>query len=192
MSINAALNKISQIIQNNVDPDTKNIDGLFGQLYPAIREIAQRELGKLNPGQQVSATMLVNECYLKLKISQPKQFQNQKHFYNTVARCMRFYLIDLVRKHFRLKRQGIHTELQVSQVVGDPDITVQLLELNDVLDQLEQIDPELAHITQLRYFVGMTLQEIAEIYQTNTNHIFKQWKIAQSYLINLLEDLPSE
>ena len=188
MSTASALKQITQIITEGFSKSGDGVDDVFKQLYPNIKQLAQSELYKLNPGQQISPTMLVNECYIKLKTAQPMAFEGRQHFFNTVARCMRYYLVDLVRSHNRQKRKGEQTEFKVSQVMGDNDIALQLLELNDALDRLEAIDPELARITQLRFFSGMTLEEIAELYHTNKHDIYKKWTIAQSFLVTLLDE----
>ncbi len=186
MSTQTALNKITGIIESSGSDGC--YDDLFSQLYPAIKMLAQAQLNKLNPGQQLTPTVLANECYLKLKSRSSKPFASQQHFYHTVSRCMRFYLVDMVRNHHRLKRQGKTTELQISQFADDKDISMQLLELNDIIGRLEIIDKELAEITQLKFFSGMTFDEIADLYNCSASHIHKKWGIAKSLLINLLEE----
>lgn len=188
MNTTSVLKQITQIISEGFAQPEKGVDDVFEQLYPNIRRLAQTELYKLNPGQQISPTMLVNECYIKLKTAQPMHFEGRQHFFNTVARCMRYFLVDLVRNHNRQKRKGEQTEFKVSQVVGDSDIALQLLDLNDALDRLEQIDAELARITQLRFFSGMTLEEIGKLYKTNKHDIYKKWTMAQSFLVTLLDE----
>ena len=182
--------KLRQTVTNILNEHLSDgaCDELFNKMYPSIKVLARHELSKLNPGQQLSPTLLVNECYLKLKLGDAYSFKSKKHFYNTVARCMRFFLVDTVRQHYRLKRQGVHTELQLSQVAGDEDIALDLLILNDVIDQLDSIDPELAMITQYKFFSGLTFEEIAEIYECSISHVFKQWNMARSFLVTLLED----
>lgn len=183
------LDNITQVINNKDSGWDVKMDKAFNLLYPFIRKLAQMELSKLNPGDHISPTVLANECYIKLKTSAPMDFQSRQHFYNTVARCMRYFLIDLVRNHNRHKRKGQHTELNISQIVGESEISMQLLELDEALQQLESIDLELANITQLRFFSGMTLEEISELYGTNKNNIYSKWLTAKSLLINLIEDV---
>lgn len=180
------LNKITQIAEE--DFSGSSYDELFNKLYPSIKQLAHYELVKLNPGQQFTPTALVNECYLKLKSGQNQQYDNKKHFYNTVARCMRFFLVDIVRSHNRKKRKGEHTDFSVSQVEGNDGIAIELLELDNALQQLEEINPDLANITMMRYFSGMTLDEIAQTYDCSKSHIHKQWTIARAYLVNILEE----
>ena len=163
-------------------------DELFHKLYPHIKQLAHYELMKLNPGQRLTPTVLVSECYLKLKSNHKKNYQSKKHFYNTIARCMRFFLVDIVRSHHRQKRKGEHTDFSVSQIVGSDDVAIELLELDDALNQLEEINPDLANITIMRYFSGMTLDEIAQTYGCSKSHIHKQWTMARAYLVNILEE----
>jgi len=180
------LSKITQIVEEDITNSSS--DELFNKLYPSIKQLAHYELMKLNPGQQLTPTVLVNECYLKLRSNNIQKYQNKKHFYNTVARCMRFFLVDLVRSHHRKKRKGEYTDFSVSQVVGNDDIAMELLELDNALQQLEEINPDLANITIMRYFSGMTLNEIAQTYECSKSHIHKQWTVARALLVNILEE----
>ena len=180
------LNKITQIADESFSG--VGYDELFNKLYPSIKQLAHYELMKLNPGQQLTPTALVSECYIKLKAGQTQKYDNKKHFYNTVARCMRFFLVDIVRSHHRQKRKGEHTNFSVSQIIGNDGVAVELLELDDALNQLEEINADLANITIMRYFSGMTLEEIAETMGCSKSHIHKQWTIARAYLVNILEE----
>lgn len=163
-------------------------DELFDRLYPAIKALARQELLKLNPGQHMTPTVLVNECYLKFKLQGHYSFENQQHFYHTAARCMRFFLIDNLRHHQRMKRQGQETAFQHSQVQGDKDIALDMMLLDDALQQLEVIDPALAELTSLKFFSGMTFAEMAEIYDCSTSQVHKRWQVARALLMNLIED----
>jgi len=186
MDINISINKLSQIAEENLSGS--GYDELFNKLYPSIKQLAHYELMKLNPGQQLTPTALVNECYLKLKSGENQQYQSKKHFYNTVARCMRFFLVDIVRSHHRQKRKGEHTDFSISQIEGNDGIAIELLELDDALKQLEEINSDLANITMMRYFSGMTLGEIAQTYGCSKSHIHKQWTVARALLVNILEE----
>ncbi len=184
------LNKITQIAEESIAASGN--DELFNKLYPSIKQLAHYELMKLNPGQQLTPTALVSECYIKLSAGQPQNYANKKHFYNTVARCMRFFLVDIVRSHHRQKRKGEHTDFSVSQIVGNDGIAMELLELDDALNQLEEINPDLANITIMRYFSGMTLEEIAATLGCSKSHIHKQWTIARAFLVTILEESEGE
>ena len=183
------LQRITQIAEESVADSS--YEELFNKLYPSIKQLAQYELMKLNPGQQLTPTALVSECYIKLSSGQPKHYDNKKHFYNTVARCMRFFLVDIVRSHHSQKRKGQHTDFSVSQIQGNDGIAMELLELDDALKQLEEINSDLANITIMKYFSGMTLEEIAKVFDCSKSHVHKQWTIARAYLVNILEESKS-
>lgn len=186
MQIN--LDNVTQFINQADLDDQQVLNDLFELLYGKVKQLAGIQLNKLNPNESISATQLVHECYLKLNNSQNLSIKNRNHFYSLSARCMRFYLVDLVRQAHSQKNEGINTELKVTQIIQQEDLDFKLLELDRLLKQLEQIDEDLAAITELKFFGGFTFDEIAEIKDQPKSTVFKQWTMAKSYLINLIEE----
>ncbi|WP_198538331.1 ECF-type sigma factor [Marinicella sediminis] len=186
MQIN--LDNVTQFINQANLEDQKVLNDLFDLLYDKVKQLASIQLNKLNPNESISATQLVHECYLKLNNSKSLSIKNRNHFYSLSARCMRFYLVDLVRQAHNQKNEGIHTELKVTQLIQQDDLDFKLLELDRLLEQLEQIDEELASITELKFFGGFTFDEIADIKGQPKSTVFKRWTMAKSYLINLIEE----
>lgn len=181
------IQEITQLINQNENLSANQSDMLFESLYPKVKQLAMYQLHKINPGQHISATVLVNECYLKLKQSKFLKVNNRIHFYSVVARSMRQFLIDLIRTQNTHKRKGVEVTLNASQAEIDTSLDIQLLDLNRALNQLKDIDKELADITELRFFAGLSLEEIAELYNKKLSQIYTQWKVAQAMLNNLME-----
>lgn len=186
MQIN--LDNVTQFINESNLDDQAVLNELFELLYAKVKQLANIQLNKLNPNESMSATQLVHECYLKLNNSQNISIKNRNHFYSLSARCMRFYLVDLIRQAHHQKNQGINTELKITQLVQEEDLDLKLLELDRLLDKLLLIDEELASITELKFFGGFTFDEIADMKNQPKSTIFKKWTMAKSYLINLIED----
>ena len=186
MQIN--IENVTQFINQADMGNQKVLNELFELLYSKVKQLASIQLNKLNPNEIMSATQLVHECYLKLNNSQNLSIKNRNHFYSLSARCMRFYLVDLIRQINSQKNEGQITELRITQLIQEENMDFKLLELDRLLDKLFQIDEELASITELKFFGGFTFDEIAEMKEEPKSNIFKKWTMAKSYLINLTEE----
>ncbi|WP_395376993.1 ECF-type sigma factor [Marinicella sp. W31] len=183
-----SFDNITQFLDQKNINEAEVFNEVFEILYPKIKQLANIQLNRLKPDESLSPTQLVHECYLKLNDVDSLSVQNRNHFYSLSARCMRFYLVDLVRQANSQKNRGHHTELKLTQIVTDEDINIQLLELDMLLTQLAEIDQELAVITELKFFGGFTFDEIAEIQDAPKSTIFKKWLMAKSFMVNLLEE----
>jgi RNA polymerase sigma factor (TIGR02999 family) len=190
MQIN--LDNVTQFINQSDLDDQIVLNELFELLYTKVKQLASIQLNKLNPNQSLNATQLVHECYLKLNNSENLSIKNRNHFYSLSARCMRFYLVDLIRQSNNQKNYGIDTELKITQLVKEDNLDIKLLELDRLLDQLFEIDEELGNITELKFFGGFTFDEIADMKEVPKSTIFKKWTMAKSFLINMIDEQKSE
>jgi RNA polymerase sigma factor (TIGR02999 family) len=178
--------QITQILSNNIN-SKETLNQVFELMYPEIKKIANSQLYKLNTGQTITPTVLVNECYLKLHKPDNLSITNRKHFICTVAKCMRQFLVDKVRSNNRHKRAGQKVDDSLTQMIGSDDIDFQLMEINEILTKLEKIDTDLAEIVELRFFSGNSLIEIAEIQQVSKRTIIRKWNMAKSFISALSE-----
>ncbi len=165
-----------------------SINQSFTALYPEIKKIAHAQLHKLQPGKTITATVLVNECYLKLQHKMTLSVKDDKHFFCLIAQCMKQYLIDEIRGKNRSKRNvALQTSL-VSQVVGDKNINVKLLEVIRAIDQLEQINPALAELVNLHCFGGFTFTELSHALNKSKRQLLRKWQVAKTMIVTLLEE----
>lgn len=179
---------ITQLLESEDYSQKQNIDKLFHILYSEIRKIANSQLNKIKPGHGLSPTVLVNECYLKLNMSDNLQLKNRKHFYCIAAKCMRYYLMDLLKSYKSQKREGIHTVLTLTKLTGEENMEFELVILDEALNDLEKIDETMARIVELRFYWGFSLDEIADIFETSKSKVYQQWLMAKSLLLNLIDD----
>lgn len=180
-------NHITKILSGKVNgKDT--LDQVFNIMYPEIKRLANSQLARLNTGQTITPTVLVNECYMKLVKPDSLSFENRKHFICTVAKCMRQFLVDKVRQNMRLKRAGEISHQPLTQLIGQKDVDFKLLEIDEIITKLELIDPKLAQLAELRFFSGHSLQEIADIQKVSKRTILRKWKITKSFIVSLSED----
>lgn len=160
----------------------ESIGELFTALYPEIKKLARAQLNRLRVGETITPTVLVNECYLRLIKPTSLSFENQKHFTYTVARCMRHYLVDRVKKKYRLKRSGHFTNSSITSIIGKDDVNIELLELDKAIEHLDEINPELAKLVILRFFSGFSMLEIAKMQGVSRSTIIRQWNIAKTHI----------
>jgi len=173
--------------KEKVDDKPKSIDKAFTNLYPEIKKIAQAQLNRLQPGKTITATVLVNECYLKLNKKIKLNVSSEKHFYCLVAKCMKQFLIDEIRGQNRNKRNAALKTNLISQIVGAQNINIQLIEIIHTVDQLESIDSELAELVNLHCYGGFTFDELSITLNKSKRQLIRKWQVAKTIIISLLE-----
>lgn len=179
---------ITKIINSDALKAGKKVDWLFEQLYPEVKKIANAQLRKLGASTETTATMLVNECFIKLKNIKDIDLKNRRHFYSLTSRCMRFYLVDLFRQQQSQKNSGIHTVMATEGVAEEAMMQVDVLVLDKALSELEVIDDYLAKVVELKFFGGFSFDEMAEILESTKGQIYQKWLMAKSILTSLIED----
>ena len=182
--MNTAALKPTKIKSNK---ETDSIDKAFTNLYPEIKKIAQAQLNRLQPGKTITATVLVNECYLKLNNKIKLNVSSEKHFYCLVAKCMKQFLIDEIRGQKRSKRNAALKTNLISQIVGAQNINVQLIEIIHTVDQLESINKDLAELVNLHCFGGFTFDELSITLKTSKRQLIRKWQVAKTIIISLLD-----
>jgi len=164
------------------------MDQAFSELYPEIKLIAHAQVNRLQPGQTITATVLVNECYLKLQNKLTIDVHDEKHFFCLIAQCMKHYLIDQIRSKNRNKRNAALQTSLVTQMIGDKNINIKLIEVIHAIDQLEIIDSEMAEIVNLHCFGGFTFEELSPILNKSKRQLIRKWQVIKTVIISLLDE----
>jgi RNA polymerase sigma factor (TIGR02999 family) len=163
--------------------DVHALDRLLPLVYAELRQIAARRLRGERAGHTLQPTALVHEAYLRLVEQRNVDWQDRAHFYGVAAQVMRRVLVDHARRHAARKRgDGAHrVPLEdVVQVLAAPDTSV--LGLDQALTRLEQVDPSLAQIVELRAFGGMTIEEAAHVLKVSPSTAKREWRTAKAWL----------
>ncbi len=158
----------------------------FIELYPEIKQIAHAQVNRLQPGQTITATVLVNECYIKLQNRFNLKINDEKHFFCLVAQCMKHYLIDEIRGKSRNKRNAALQTSLITQLIGEQNVNIQLIEIIHAVDQLESIDLEMAELVNLHCFGGFTFDELSHILNKSKRQLLRKWQVAKTVIISLL------
>lgn len=162
-------------------------------LYNELRQLAGRYLGQERPGHTLQPTALVHELYLRLFTpSAPLAWQDRAHFFAVAAQTLRRILVDHARAHRAEKRGGGQVKLSLTAAAGwaeskDED----LLAVDEALQRLAQSQPRAAQVVELRFFAGMTEDEISDVLRVSTITVKRDWKFARAWLLSTLGSRPS-
>lgn len=159
------------------------LDALLPLVYAELRRVARGYLRHEKPGQTLQATALVHEAYLRLLGEAHVSWQNRAHFCAIAANSMRQILIEQARRRKALKRGGNVDRISVDEgLVAAPDVGVDVLALDEALDRLAALDAARARIVELKYFGGLTVEEIAEVTGTSPATVKRGWALARAWL----------
>lgn len=162
-------------------------DKLYPMAYAELRRLAASMLRSQRAGHTLQATALVHEAYLKLLGSEAPSFTSRSHFFAVAARMMRQILVDHARKHLAHKRGAGAQQVPWEDAIAYSAPRAQdLLDLHEALEELERVDERKSSVIEMRYFAGMTAQEIAESLQISTPTVTRDLRVAQAWLSSRL------
>lgn len=155
-------------------------------MYDELRRLARAFMRRERPGQTLQATALVHEAYLRLA-GAGTPWTDRKHFLGIAARSMRQILVDRARARGAEKRwAGMDRVSLTESLVGAANEDAMLPALDEALTRLEALDPEQARIVELRYFVGLGIEETAEALDISPATLKRRWALARAWLFKEL------
>ena len=184
--------EVTELLNALCHGQTGENDPLVSVVWSELRKIAGARLASESAKHTLQPTALVNEVFVRL-LARPDEttasaegsyWQNRSHFYGAASEAMRRILVDHARKKKSQKRGGNAKRLQGVDDLCDHRIADydEILDVNDALEQLEQAHPEKARLVKLRYFVGMTIPQAAEIMDISTATANRYWAFARAWL----------
>ena len=164
-------------------------DGLFDTLYAELHRLARRELRRNGPVGDLGVTTLLHEAYLAISSREGTVFVDHARFMGYAARVMRGLIIDDVRRRRSQKRGGLFrlTSLGTHHAEGVADPQT-LGRIGDALDELAEVEPDLAEIVDLKFFCGFSFLEIAAMRGVSERTIQRTWEKGRLYLHHALGD----
>lgn len=180
--------EITQVLHRWSQGDRAAGDELMNQVYAQLRRIAQARLSGERAGHTLQPTALVHEAYLKILQGETVSWQDRAHFIAVTARAMRQIIIDSGRRRRAAKRQTPESPTLLLQAMNESDTTVDLMALDQALTRLEQLDEGQARIVELKYFGGLTTEEIATVMDLSPATVNRYWRAARSWLFLELRD----
>jgi RNA polymerase sigma factor (TIGR02999 family) len=169
-------------------------------VYDELRRIAASYVRGERPGQTLQATALVNEAFVRLAGERARRFNGRTHFLAIAALSMRQILVQRARARHAAKRGGSPQRVTLDDAnLAPSDVEagfnrpepapddIDVLALDEALTHLAALDPDLAKIVELRYFGGLTVEEVAEVEGTSPATVKRQWALARAWLKRSLE-----
>jgi len=177
------MSPLTRILDEIQQGKEKAADELLPLVYEELRKLAANKMAREAPGQTLQPTALVHEAWLRLTGDESKTWDSRGHFFAAAAEAMRRILIERARAKSRLRRgsRAEHVPLELVTVASDdPPETV--LAINDALERLTARDPFKADVVKMRYFIGLSQDEIAHALGVSEPTVRRHWSIARAWL----------
>ena len=168
---------------------SSELDRAFAAFYPDLKKIAHSRLRSTGLEGSMQTTGLVHDSYLRLANGPKLAFSDRLHFLAYSSRVLRSIVIDLVREQRALRRGGGFDLVTLDTAAGEAmPATLDIETVNDALDDLAKVDPALARLVEMRFFGGMTEEEIAEALGVSMRTVSREWKKARALLLTLVQE----
>ncbi len=178
-----SINDTTELLQAWTRGEGAAREQLFTHLYRDIHALAARLRRQQGAGETLQTTALVHELYLRMVDQRRAQWEDRGQFFAIAARLLRRILVDQARARQSLKRGGDLQRVdgeELEVIVLPPD--EQVLALDACLDELDQADPAAARLVELRYFAGMSLEQVADLLQTSRASVVREWRSVKAWL----------
>jgi RNA polymerase sigma-70 factor (ECF subfamily) len=159
------------------------LDELLPLVHQELRRLARRYMFGERAGHTLQTTALVNEAYLRLVNSRQVNWQNRAHFFAISAQLMRRILVDYARARGGQQRGGGIPKVTLDEaLIGPQEKGQDLVALDDALKALSAMDPRKGRVVELRFFGGLSVEEIAEVLKVHPNTVLRDWRLAKMWL----------
>ncbi len=168
------------------DAERVTAEELFPVIYDELRRLARGYMSRETPGHTLQPTALVHEAYLKLVDQTRADWKGKTHFYAVGAKVMRRLLVDHARERGALKRGAGWQSVTLSEALDplgeEPLDPERLLDLESALEKLAEIDEREARVVTLRFFGGLTVEQVAEVLGVSKRTVESDWRHARAWL----------
>ena len=168
----------------------EGVDELLPMVYAELRRLAGSHFSNERSEHTLQPTALVHEAYMRLIGHNAVEWQSRAHFFGIASHLMREILIEHARNRNRLKRGGEYkTQIALDDAVSFGDQQpLDIIAVNEALTQLEQLDDQQARVVELKFFGGLTIEEIAEVMKISPATIKREWSSAKLFLYRTLKN----
>lgn len=176
------LHPVSELLVRWKTGDQAALDELLPLLYKELRDIARHQLQKERPGHTLQSAALVHEAYVRLVGQRPFDTENRAHFLAIASRLMRQILVDYARSHGAAKR-GADRRVELDASLVLPQIrSTDVVALDDALKGLAKLDEQQGRIVEMRFFGGLSIEEIAGALDISPSTVKRDWNVAKAWL----------
>jgi RNA polymerase sigma-70 factor, ECF subfamily len=180
---------ITQLLQDSSKGDKQALDALMPAVYNELRRLAESYLQRERADHTLQATALVHEAYMRLIDQRNVNWQNRAQFFGLAAKMMRRILVTHAEAHHAVKRGGHAQKLSLDDAVSFfEEENVDLLALNEALARLSELDQRQSEIVELRFFGGLTNEEVGEALHVSPATVKREWNMAKTWLFRELSN----
>ena len=178
--------EVTELLQAWSAGDREALERLTPIVHAELHRIAKRYISRERPGHTLQTTALVNEAYVRLIDWKNVRWQNRAHFFGVSAQLMRRILVDFARRRPRLKSMEIRHVAIDEAFILPAQRDADLVALDEALTALAEIDERKARIVELRFFGGLSFEEVAEVMKLSKITIVREWNKAKVWLFREL------
>jgi len=179
--------QITQLLAEWSDGNQSALDELYPLVYEELHRLARRYMSRERKGHTLQTTALINEAYVRLVDQRNVHWANRSHFFAISAQIMRRILIDHARRYAYAKRGGGAQQVSLEEVaIVAREQGSELVRLDEALKGLAKMDPRRCHVVELRYFGGLSNEEIAGVLKISENTVTRDWNMARAWLYQQL------
>ena len=177
------MSDVSQLLEAWGAGDKTALERLMPLVYRELRYLARRQMRRERSNHSLQATELVNEAYLRLVQQRAAQWQHRAQFFAVAASIMRRILVDHARRSHYQKRGGGAVRMSLDEVdLVSAAPAEQIVALDGALEALEAVDPRKSQVVELRYFAGLSIEEIAHVLSVSPVTVKRDWALAKTWL----------
>jgi RNA polymerase sigma factor (TIGR02999 family) len=175
--------EVTLLLQGWRNGDRNALDALLPLVYQELRRLAHFQLQRERQDHTLQTAALVHEAYLRLIGLNPPRWESRTHFFAIAAQLMRQILVDYARRHVAVKRGGGACKVSLEEAtLVSKQKDVDVLSLDDALKTLAKIDPRQSRVVELRFFAGLSLEEISEALEIAPATVQRDWTAARAWL----------
>ena len=180
--------RISQLLLEWSNGSQTALENLIPLVYDELRQIAKRYMRRQPSGHTFQTTELIHEAYLKLAAQGEQTWQNRAHFFGVAAQAMRHILVDNARSKLSKKRGGWQERITLAEnvAVSNEKRSDEIVALDEALTRLATVDKRKSLVVELKYFGGLSYEEIAEVLKISPETAKRDWRFSRTWLLREL------
>ncbi len=174
---------VTQLLRAAASGDRRDLDALMGAIYDDLRRLAVSHMRAEHDDHTLQPTALVHEAYLKLVDQRSTDWRDRVHFFAIASRIIRRILVDHARERLAAKRGGGLERVSLEEAEAPaPERPVDLVALDEAMKELAELSERQAKIVEMRFFGGLTLEEIADLLSVGRRTVDRDWQVAKAWL----------
>jgi RNA polymerase sigma-70 factor (ECF subfamily) len=187
MALASPQQQVTQLLCEWRSGDPGALEKLIPLVQPELRRLAHHYMSQERPGHTLQTTALLDDACLQLAGRTHPQWQNRAHFFAVAAQLMRRIMVDHARQQHALKRSGGAIRVMLDECAAVTQTrSAELLALDEALEKLAALDQRKARVVEMRYFGGLTMEEIADVLKIHVNTVTRDWTAARAWLFAAL------